>query len=186
MERGVVQGPQGTKWHGTCLLCGGKDAKGRRKEAGKPGCGKKLDSAAKTDIDGRVWCRECLLLLPAEMRNSPSPVRGPLVASHTGGRGIAPQHTGTTTIARQFTGLGSGSDASLMRQLTGGGLSPTRQLSSSPTKLHDGPRPGRTYPRPKSVIGMRSTKSDGEGRGMFLVRQLTGGNGGFSGNDYGL
>lgn len=186
MERGVVQGPQGTKWHGTCLLCGGKDAKGRRKEAGKPGCGKKLDSAAKTDMDGRVWCRECLLLLPAEMRNSPSPVRGPLVASHTGGRGIAPQHTGTTTIARQFTGIGSGSDASLMRQLTGGGLSPTRQLSSSPTKLHDGPRPGRTYPRPKSVIGMRSTKSDGEGRGMFLVRQLTGGNGGFSGNDYGL
>ena len=61
MERGVVPGPQGTRWHANCLLCGGKEAKGRRKEEGKPGCGKKLDSAAKTDCDGRVWCRECLV-----------------------------------------------------------------------------------------------------------------------------
>lgn len=75
-----------------------------------------------------------------------------------------------------------------MRQLTGGGLSPTRQLTSSPTKLHDGPRPGAgRYPRPKSAIGMRSAKGEGEGRGMFLVRQLTGGKpGGISENDYGL
>jgi len=28
--------------------------------------------------------------------------------------------------------------------------------------------------RPKSVIGMRNTKSVDEGRGMFLVRQMTG------------
>ncbi|KAH9937560.1 uncharacterized protein B0H18DRAFT_1081709 [Fomitopsis serialis] len=132
MERGVVPGPQGTRWHGTCLL----------KEEGRPGCGKKLDSAAKTDIDGRVWCRECLLLLPASMRNPTSPVRSP----------VAPQHTGTTTLAR----------TAMMRQLTGGGLSPTRQLSTD-------------VPPPKSVTGIRSTKSDGEGRGMFLVRQLTGG-----------
>ena len=114
------------------------------------------------------------LLLPASMRNPSSPARSPVLPSHTGSRGVAPQHTGTTTIARQFTGLG-GSDAALMRQLTGGGLSPTRQLSSSPTKMFDGPRPGARYPRPKSVTGIRSTKSDGEGRGMFLVRQLTGG-----------
>ncbi|KZT74745.1 hypothetical protein DAEQUDRAFT_760767 [Daedalea quercina L-15889] len=174
MERGVVSGPQGSRWHTNCLLCGGKGAKGRRKEEGKPGCGKKLDSAAKTDNDGRVWCRECLLLLPASMRTSSSPVRSPVMPSHTGNRSVVPQYTGTTTIARQFTGLG-GLDAALMRQLTGGGLSPTRQLSSSPTKLHDGPRPGARYPRPKSVTGIRSTKSDGEGRGMFLVRQLTGG-----------
>ncbi|GBE78377.1 hypothetical protein BKA93DRAFT_621250 [Sparassis latifolia] len=179
MERGVVPGPQGTRWHATCLLCGGKDAKGRRKEAGKPGCGKKLDSAAKNDRDGGVWCRECLLLLPAAMRQSPAPVRSPVVASHTGGRGpfggVAPQLTGTTTIARQFTGLGGPSDATLLRQMTGGGLSPTRQLTSSPTKMYDGPRPGAgRYPRPKSVTGMRS---DSGGRGMFLVRQLTGGNG---------
>lgn len=100
---------------------------------------------------------------------------------------VAPQSTGTTTIARQFTGVGGG-DAALTRQMTGGGLSPTRQLSSSPTKLYDGPRPGsgRIFPRPKSVTGIRSIKGDGEGRGMFLVRQLTGGNGSFSGNDFGL
>ena len=114
------------------------------------------------------------LLLPASMRNPSSPARSPVLPSHTGNRGVAPQHTGTTTLARQFTGLG-GSDAALLRQLTGGGLSPTRQLSSSPTKMFDGPRPGARYPRPKSVTGIRSTKSDGEGRGMFLVRQLTGG-----------
>lgn len=75
-----------------------------------------------------------------------------------------PQLTGTT-IARQFTGLGGNKDAALLRQLTGAGLSPTRSIS--PTK-----QLGRQ--RPKSVIGMRSSKSIDEGRGMFLVRQLTG------------
>jgi len=193
MEWGVVPGPNGTRWHAACLVCGGKEARGRRKDDGKPGCGKKLDSAAKTDRDGAVWCRECMLLLPVSTRQPASPARQPLVPSNTGGHGgpaggVVPQYTGTTTIARQFTGIGANSDAALLRQLTGGGLSPTRQLSSSPTKMHDGPRSGtiRRYPRPKSVTGIRSTKSEGEGRGMFLVRQLTGGNGGFSGNDYGL
>ncbi|KAI0651726.1 hypothetical protein C8Q79DRAFT_934673 [Trametes meyenii] len=183
MERGVVPGPQGSRWHAMCLVCGGKEARGRRKEDGKPGCGKKLDSAAKTDRDGGVWCRECLLLLPATHRNSPSPTRTtPLVPAHTGSKGafggVAPQFTGTTTLARQFTGLGGNSDPALMRQLTGGGLSPTRQLTSSPTKMFDGPRPGASrYPRPKSAIGYAArTKSEGgESRGMFLVRQLTGG-----------
>ena len=61
MERGVVPGPQGSRWHAGCLICGGQEAKGRRKEEGKPGCGKKLDSGAKTDKDGGVWCRECLV-----------------------------------------------------------------------------------------------------------------------------
>ncbi|CDO72364.1 hypothetical protein BN946_scf184977.g61 [Trametes cinnabarina] len=182
MERGVVPGPQGSRWHAACLVCGGKEAKVRRKEDGKPGCGKKLDSAAKTDKDGGVWCRECLLLLPSTHRNSPSPTRGtPIAPIYTGSRGpfngVAPQFTGTTTLARQFTGLG-GSDPALMRQLTGGGLSPTRQLTSSPTKMFDGPsRPASRYPRPKSAIGFAArTKSEGgQGRGMFLVRQLTGG-----------
>lgn len=107
----------------------------------------------------------------------------PVSTGNRGPFGINPQGTGTTTLARQFTGLAI-NDAALMRQLTGGGLSPTRQLSSSPTKLYDGPRPGRQYPRPKSVTGVRNI--NGEGRGMFLVRQLTGGNSSFSGNDYGL
>ncbi|TCD66366.1 hypothetical protein EIP91_001415 [Steccherinum ochraceum] len=196
MERGVVSGPQGSKWHATCLVCGGKEAKGRRREDGKPGCGKKLDSAAKTDALGNVWCRECLLLLPVSQRQA-SPVRSPVMPTATGNRSVVSQFTGsksvvttqltgTTTIARQFTGLGGpGPDPALLRQLSGGGLSPTRQLSSSPTKMHDGPRAGTPrYPRPKSVTGVRST--GGEGRGMFLVRQLTGGNTSFSGNDYGL
>ena len=122
------------------------------------------------------------LILPSARRGSPSPTRStPLVPSYTGSKsavgGVMPQNTGTTTLARQFTGIG-GSDPALMRQLTGGGLSPTRQLTSSPTKMYDGPRPGASrYPRPKSAIGYAArTKSEGgEGRGMFLVRQLTGG-----------
>ena len=78
MERGVVPGPQGTRWHATCLVCGGKGRKeaiaqqksalwivGRggidERRKSKPGCGKKLDSAAKTGGGGGVWCRECLV-----------------------------------------------------------------------------------------------------------------------------
>ncbi|KDQ30661.1 hypothetical protein PLEOSDRAFT_1111438 [Pleurotus ostreatus PC15] len=187
MERGVVPGPQGTRWHSTCLVCGGKkEAKpsnswlrGRAEERkrNEPGCGKKLDSAAKGDGEGRVWCRECWLMLPLEMRGSPqsSPMRS-VVANPTGNGRIAAQMTGTTTLAKQFTGMGGADTVSLIRQMTGGGISPTRQLSRSrsPTKqlgMVDPPY----RPRPKSVIGMRSTKSVDEGRGMFLVRQMTGG-----------
>jgi hypothetical protein len=79
-------------------------------------------------------------------------------------------YRGTTTLARQFTGVG-GSDTALMRQLTGGGLTPTRQLTVSPTKQLGMMGPNR--PRPKSVIGMSSRSVD-EGRGMYLVRELTG------------
>jgi hypothetical protein len=58
MEMGVVPGPQGTRWHAACLVCGGK-----RKEQTKrqDGCGKKLDSSAKTDKVGRLFCRNCLV-----------------------------------------------------------------------------------------------------------------------------
>ncbi|KAI5122566.1 hypothetical protein M0805_004783 [Coniferiporia weirii] len=184
MERGVVPGPQGSRWHASCLICGGKGAVvGPRRDPSTPGCGKRLDSAAKTDREGGVWCRECLLLIPSFPLESPM---RPLVASHTGGtsfqrfprnEGIVSQLTGTTTIARQFTGMGA-----LTSQLTGGGLNPTRQLggrSSSPTKisLSEGIEGRRApFPRPKSVVGMRG-KSVDEGRGMYLVRQLTGGGG---------
>lgn len=65
MERGVIPGPQGTKWHSSCLVCGGKKSRPiswyGREEKGKPGCGKKLDSAAKSDGEGGVWCRECIV-----------------------------------------------------------------------------------------------------------------------------
>ena len=114
----------------------------------------------------------------------------PLEASYTGGTGhnrfsdsrrsegnIAAQFTGTTTIARQFTGLGA-----LTSQLTGGGLNPTRQLpkdlnrSPSPTKISMGEGRRVPFPRPKSVVGVRGKSLD-EGRGMYLVRQLTGSGG---------
>ncbi|KAL4064952.1 hypothetical protein V8B97DRAFT_1985737 [Scleroderma yunnanense] len=175
MEFGVVPGPQGSRWHATCLVCGGKGANKGRRDKSQPGCAKKLDSAAKRDIEGGVWCRECLLLLPAHSRNPV--VEKPLVPMFTGRSTggdafskVTPQITGTTTIARQFTGLRTGDG--VMRQLTGGGLSPTRQLAGSPTKQIGLATP---RPRPKSVIGMRSGKSVDEGRGMFLVRQMTGG-----------
>jgi hypothetical protein len=48
-------------------VCGGKvEMKGgfgqvRGKKKGEPGCGKRLDSAAKSSEDGGVWCRECLV-----------------------------------------------------------------------------------------------------------------------------
>jgi hypothetical protein len=68
MERGVVPGPQGTRWHASCLVCGGKKLMtparllGREdKQRGQPGCGKRLDSAAKSDGEGGIWCRECLV-----------------------------------------------------------------------------------------------------------------------------
>ena len=68
MERGVVPGPQGTRWHASCLVCGGKKVMtparllGREdKQKGQPGCGKRLDSAAKSDGEGGIWCRECLV-----------------------------------------------------------------------------------------------------------------------------
>jgi hypothetical protein len=58
MERGVVPGPQGTRWHSNCLVCGGKRTQPRDKQSG---CGKKLDSSAKTDRGGRLFCRNCLV-----------------------------------------------------------------------------------------------------------------------------
>lgn len=70
MEPGVVPGPQGTRWHASCLVCGGKKETpkgwgvwrgGEAKKKYEPGCGKKLDSAAKTGAEGGVWCRECLV-----------------------------------------------------------------------------------------------------------------------------
>lgn len=73
MEWGVVPGPSGTRWHSACLSCGGKNRRGRggRRNAGEPGCGKKLDSAAKSDPEGGVWCRECwvCLSLPERTRD---------------------------------------------------------------------------------------------------------------------
>jgi hypothetical protein len=83
--------------------------------------------------------------------------------------GSSAQHSGVTTIARQLSGV----DGVLTKHVTGGRLSPTKQLGT-PTKVAvqftGGGSRGTIRPRPKSAIGMR-----GEGRGMFLVQQLTGG-----------
>ncbi|KAF8912798.1 hypothetical protein CPB84DRAFT_1671124 [Gymnopilus junonius] len=168
MERGVVPGPQGTRWHALCLVCGGRKettrafllGRNREDRKGEPGCGKRLDSAAKTEGEGRLL-----------LGSGGSPTRPPLVPAFTGSGSptkVAPQFT---DIARQMTGLG-GSDA-VLRQLTGGGLSPTRSIS--PTKqLGMMGASGHIRPRPRSVIGIRGTKSVDEGRGMYLVRQFTG------------
>ncbi|KAF9648525.1 hypothetical protein BDM02DRAFT_3187076 [Thelephora ganbajun] len=166
MEWGVVPGPSGTKWHSACLSCGGKNRRGRggRRNPGEPGCGKKLDSAAKCDPEGGVWCRECWLMLPPS-----SPIRSPELSTPgsfwssqttTRLKGVESQMTGTTTIARQFTGM-SGGDPLTKQMSSNRSVSPVKQLGISTTTR---------YARPKSVIGMR-----GEGRGMQLVRQMTGG-----------
>lgn len=98
-----------------------------------------------------------------------SPTRTPFIPPIDTLANVVPQTTGTTTIARQFTGMTS--SESILRQLTGGGLSPTRSIS--PTKQL-GMRPSMR-PRPKSVIGLRTTlESVDEGRGMFLIKQMTG------------
>lgn len=80
MEFGVVPGPQGTRWHASCLVCGGKKEaskgwivmRGREeRKKNEPGCGKKLDSAAKSDGEGGVWCRECLVSPTSPARPCP-------------------------------------------------------------------------------------------------------------------
>uniref|UniRef100_A0A0W0G2L2 LIM zinc-binding domain-containing protein n=2 Tax=Moniliophthora roreri TaxID=221103 RepID=A0A0W0G2L2_MONRR len=150
--------PDGTQ----CVLCAAEDGISRRVE-------KRIKTSL--DVERSLIVQQELMEKVAfgaesagEYEPSPegSPVRDGLVPTHTGNK-VQPQLTGTTTIARQFTGLGGNGDPGLLRQLPGGGLSPTRSIS--PTKqLSSGVRP-----RPKSVIGMRSSKSVDEGRGMFLL-----------------
>jgi hypothetical protein len=241
MEFGTTAGPQGTRWHSLCLVCGGEEAKKRngRRDGDKPGCGKKLDSAAKVTMDGGVLCRECVrsylmrgfltnvllkLLLSPVSRGSPTRIPPPSQAigaetsfwstrldSESETPNINRQLTGRTSLAYHHTGSAQPSlsrDAVLMRQLTGGGLSPTRQLgtmgianqftgSSVRRQTTGGGTPLQTHltgdvsmvntnitggrmPRPKSVGPMTFRgKSVDEGRGMFLVRQMTGGTGTF-------
>jgi hypothetical protein len=121
------------------------------------------------------------LLLPVGAYPSPqgSPTRAGLTPTYTGtgfdrfprpdaGR-LFGQVTGNAfdrtpdMMARQFTGGGLGP----MRR---GSVSPTRQMtrSVSPTK---GLMPVTRHPRP---AGTWKHKSVDEGRGMFLVKQMTG------------
>ncbi|KAF8295727.1 hypothetical protein DL93DRAFT_785970 [Clavulina sp. PMI_390] len=155
MERGVVPGPLGGKWHVLCLVCGGKDWKSKSLDfkrwgrgpndegSAELGCGKKLDSQARMDRIGRVYCRDCLGKLPAELRGPASPVRGaapdedsPVLSQRTGG---------TVRVASHLTGASSKSVA-------------------TPFSAHDPEESSsHRYPRPRSASPVR--------------RQITGGSG---------
>jgi len=50
LERGTVTGPQGERWHQTCLRCG--------RDNPKQGCSKQLDERA-TILQGVPFCRLC-------------------------------------------------------------------------------------------------------------------------------
>ncbi|EJD47846.1 hypothetical protein AURDEDRAFT_183952, partial [Auricularia subglabra TFB-10046 SS5] len=161
MERGVVQGPSGSKWHATCLVCGGK---GARKTDGKPGCGKKLDSGARCDDGGTAFCRECWMLLPRSPQASPlSPNFTGMSASGIWSSRAAAASTGALSLSRQLTGNANASTVGLgllSRQNTGGGGS----LS----------RPGSPVKQLGITHSLKHKPSASLGRGMRLVRQLTG------------
>ncbi|KAF8327927.1 uncharacterized protein EI90DRAFT_3066356 [Cantharellus anzutake] len=129
MEKGVVPGPQGSKWHLGCLVCGGKDWRARKEAQrlnGDPqaGCGKKLDSQARSDRDGQVWCNECLLMLPAELRARRSPSRGALQPNDTG-------NGGKISLTFSPTPTSGGRVGTLVTQFTGGSTGPLSPSSTS-------------------------------------------------------
>ncbi len=71
-----VPGPRSTRWHRTCLVCAGdppasraSDRWGNRAPAR---CGKKLDSGAKVDAEGRVLCRDCFDAVGRAQRSAAS------------------------------------------------------------------------------------------------------------------
>ncbi|KAG8940253.1 hypothetical protein FRC04_005462 [Tulasnella sp. 424] len=130
MERGIVPGPAATKWHAPCLVCGGKEHSRRvsaawkiRDEVKGPGCGKKLDSAAKGDLSvGVLWCRDCWDVMRAQP-GSPGTALSPTQSSSSS-NSIFPSLSrpgsslgsanlnadfGTTTLARQMSRSGAAS-----------------------------------------------------------------------------
>jgi hypothetical protein len=96
-----------------------------------------------------------------EIRRSPSPLRMQFTGARSG--------SGLSPVRRQMTGLGSMLPPSLSpvkTQFTGGGAALVRQVTGNGVPI--------TRQRPKSVLGNRSIGNASEGRGMFLVRQMTG------------
>ncbi|KAG8918828.1 hypothetical protein FRC01_001631, partial [Tulasnella sp. 417] len=127
MERGIVPGPAATKWHAPCLVCGGREHSRRvnaawkaRDEVKGPGCGKKLDSAAKGDVSlGVLWCRDCWDVTRAQP-GSPGTALSPTQSSSNSifpslsrpgsSMGINSNvEMGTTTLARQMSRSGAAS-----------------------------------------------------------------------------
>ncbi|KAF8609253.1 hypothetical protein BDV93DRAFT_601948 [Ceratobasidium sp. AG-I] len=186
MEIGTCPGPNGSRWHSSCLVCGGKDAKKNRKNPKDPGCGKQLDSGAKCDQDGGVWCRECIDKLPSEMRPS-SPIR-PIVPTHTGSRslgraggaivaqytGVSVHTTGGGILRPQTTGGGgiirpqtTGGGGIIRPQTTGGGGIIRPQTTGG----------GGGILRPQTTGGGGILKQQTTGGGGILKSQTTGGGG---------
>ncbi|KAG8832731.1 hypothetical protein FRC17_000827 [Serendipita sp. 399] len=183
-EPGVVPGPNGSRWHSSCLVCGGK---GARRQAGEPGCGKKLDRDAKLDRSGRPWCSTCKTLLILNGSGSSAVARTPVSATYTGSSWVSSQSTGSSSsVASHSTGSSS---ATVQERQSGSrpfssvveGAALERRGSISPTKgMLGGTVPvNRTLsakrasrPRPKSVSVLPSLAALGSRAGRLgLVRE---------------
>lgn len=124
MEPGIVPGPGATKWHKPCLVCGGRKAASKRSsgvwttkdDVKGPGCGKKLDSAAKGDVsEGILWCRDCWDM--TRSMSSPLPPSSPATGIFPTSSSPRPNSAlgiSSTTLARQMT-RGSGATSPLRR-----------------------------------------------------------------------
>ncbi|KAG8907575.1 hypothetical protein FRB99_003499 [Tulasnella sp. 403] len=188
MERGIVPGPAATKWHASCLVCGGKNNAKRasgmwksRDEVKGPGCGKKLDSAAKGDVsEGVLWCRGCwdiakdLGIDPASPSSSLSPTlhsstsifpTAPRPGSSLGTHSTGPLPIGTTTLARQMSRAGATSP--VRRQYIFPPPTPTIAEGEAVSEQ----KTGDPTPRPASSIGTYTLS----GRISPFKEQLTGG-----------
>jgi len=181
MEPGVVPGPNGTRWHSSCLVCGGK---GHRKRVGQPGCGKKLDRDAKLDPEGKTWCSNCMTLLILSGAVTSGPLRTPVSATFTGGSPwLSSQGTGSSSVASHSTGSSTSTIGASDGHLPNA-LAMLNRRSASPTKgafggtmpvnrsLSTTKRPIR--PRPKSVSVLPTLTSMGAGGRLKLVREITG------------
>lgn len=130
------------------------------------------------------------ILLSPRSRPSPSPTRTPLSPTQTGSSAglfggryaqIAPRGESgriVNGILSQLTGGTERSTSPVRTHVTGGpprSSSPVRrQVTGGIAQQFTGDGVPVTRPRPRSVIGNRSIGNAGEGRGMFLVRQMTG------------
>ncbi|CAE6423235.1 unnamed protein product [Rhizoctonia solani] len=157
------------------------DAKKNRKSPKDPGCGKQLDSGAKYDQEGGVWCRECIDKLPSDMRPS-SPIK-PIMPTHTGSKSwgrasggpVAVQHTG---VSVNTTGGGilkpqtTGGGGFIRPQTTGGGGIIKPQTTGGGGILK--PQTTGGILKPQTTGGGGILKPQTTGGGGFIRPQLTG------------
>ncbi|CAG8604377.1 4844_t:CDS:2, partial [Acaulospora colombiana] len=192
MEPGVVPGPNGSRWHASCLVCGGK---GVQKRSGEPGCGKKLDRDAKLDPEGKTWCSSCMTLLILNGNVASASTRTPVSATFSGATPWLPiHHTGASSVSSHTTGSSTSTiqDApySRPRSITAVrsnaseaalGMLNARNGSTSPTKGMLGgtvpvnrslstKRASRPRPKSVSVLPMLGLSNNRTGR-MDLLRE---------------